>query len=1406
MKTGKILRLLLAPALLCVLFCLTVQRAEAVTEYPLWVVGTQVTSDNRNDVFGDGKVKYDPASSTLTLDSYIDHGKGYCFQVPEDDGSTSDGYACIYYDGAALTITLTGTNSVTEAGTTGAVHRGGIYTTGDLTIKGSGDLTADAYNVYFNDSRSYGIYSGGSLTFRGTGSVTVQCGEAKGDRCFSYGVYAVNQCVIESGTVTATGGEATGSESRSYGVFSGNSITVSGGTVSGIGGTARHMSYGIQSRNDITISGGKVTATGGTSKQSYSQGLSCGNDLRITGGTVTATGGTASHSSHGIYTNDALTITGGTVTATGGDTNHRYSYGIYGVEVIKISGGTVTATGGKAPGKSCGVHTNLCHVESGTLEAVGGKATASDTSYSTGMEVSIRFTVSGGKVNAAGGEAKLSYGIDFFSAGLTVTGGEVYAAGGAASSSSIGLHAAYIKIEAGSLTGVGGTSDDESCGIYTKEYLTVSSGKVTATGGKAENISFGIRSGNDLTISGGKVTAAGGTSENSSSLGISCGNDLRIIGGTVTGTGGTASNHSFGIYSNGTLTITGGAVTGTVGTASHSISDGIHSVGVLTITGGNVTATGGTSEHSYSRGLSCGNDLRITGGTVTGTGGTASHNSYGIYSNGTLTISTISGGTTEVKATGGEAGKESYGINSVKDLIVQGGTLEASGTDYGVYTGNGVSVEAGTVTANGSDTTGNPTHGIFCKDGPLAVSGGTVEATGGKSAGSSSCGVYTGNDNVVVSGSGSLTATGGAAGLNSSGVYSQKRLQVEGGTLNASGINYGVYAKTGITVSDGEVEAWGGDVTDNTSCGMYSQANAVNLSGGTVAAYGGDASGSGSSYGIWALDGDVVISGCGVTVSGGDCDEGESRGILCSSLRVTDGVLMAYSYDGCGVFTGKDVIISGGETYAYGGDDAEDHAIHAQDGSVTISGGTVTACFGASGIHTQSDTRGDIDIKGDGTVVSVSDTGYGIDSARDIAISGGTVKAEAEFFGMNAGSDLTISGGDVAVQSEKSYGVYVQGSVTIEYPAKRVESTSPYVSAVCAESGISIGEGMIVSDPEGGMVESEYGKWTIVSPSDSAAARHVVAEPGLYTVSVASSENGTVTADPTTAHYKDTISVTVTPETGYGLKSLVWTDASGTRTETIVGESFEMPGTDITITAQFQKTDYTVTVEASVHGSVTAWPATANYGDEITLLVTPDTGYELDKLAVKDAANNTVAVTGGKFTMPASNVTVKATFKALSYTVTAEAVSHGSVTPSKTSAKYGDTVTLTVNPDTGYELSKLTVKDAADNTVTVTGGKFTMPASNVTVKATFKVMKNTVTGSFDGGKLTATVTGPANSMLIAARYEDGRLAETAVTKISAFCAGESMDTGLTKKAGCNYRLMLVDGATCAPLCKAWSEP
>ena len=78
------------------------------------------------------------------------------------------------------------------------------------------------------------------------------------------------------------------------------------------------------------------------------------------------------------------------------------------------------------------------------------------------------------------------------------------------------------------------------------------------------------------------------------------------------------------------------------------------------------------------------------------------------------------------------------------------------------------------------------------------------------------------------------------------------------------------------------------------------------------------------------------------------------------------------------------------------------------------------------------------------------------------------------------------------------------------------------------------------------------------------------------------------------------------------------------------------------------------------------------------------------------------------------------------YAVTVTTPTNGTVIADKTTAAAGETVTLTITPDTGYELDVLEVKDASEGTVTVSSDhKFTMPASNVTVTATFKAVTPT---------------------------------------------------------------------------------
>lgn len=102
-------------------------------------------------------------------------------------------------------------------------------------------------------------------------------------------------------------------------------------------------------------------------------------------------------------------------------------------------------------------------------------------------------------------------------------------------------------------------------------------------------------------------------------------------------------------------------------------------------------------------------------------------------------------------------------------------------------------------------------------------------------------------------------------------------------------------------------------------------------------------------------------------------------------------------------------------------------------------------------------------------------------------------------------------------------------------------------------------------------------------------------------------------------------------------------------------------------------------------------------------------------------------------------VTVTSASSAVNYKVTVDKnIKNGTVTTSETLLTEGKTFTVTSEPSDGYELDTVTVKDANGNAIKPNSdGSYTMPASNVTVSATFAQKQDSrlgfgyVTGSDD---------------------------------------------------------------------------
>ncbi len=248
---------------------------------------------------------------------------------------------------------------------------------------------------------------------------------------------------------------------------------------------------------------------------------------------------------------------------------------------------------------------------------------------------------------------------------------------------------------------------------------------------------------------------------------------------------------------------------------------------------------------------------------------------------------------------------------------------------------------------------------------------------------------------------------------------------------------------------------------------------------------------------------------------------------------------------------------------------------------------------------------------------------------------------------------------------------------------------------------------------------------------------------GSYTISVDSNiEHGSISADKATAHVGDEIILTDTPDDGYRLDA--YSVTSGGQEITVRNDTFKMPAGDVTVSATFTAINYKVSISSTPNGTVTASKTSANVDEIITLTATPDNGYNLAGFTVTSGGQN-IEVKDNSFKMPSGNVTVNATFAAVSYTISVDSnIEHGSVTADKTTANFGDVITLTATPANGYQFGAFTVTSNGQ-TVTVTDNSFTMPAGNVTVSATFTAVGYTVGvatmthGSVTASKTTANV-------------------------------------------------------------------
>lgn len=124
----------------------------------VWVGGVEITDENAHDVFGDGKVSYDPITNTLTLNDYFYEGEGYIYGTYDSgEPDNTEYYSAVIYSNGSLNIELIESSLITNTFTDIDNNKfgDGIVVENSLCIKGDGSLAVTA---------SYAIHAEQKLT------------------------------------------------------------------------------------------------------------------------------------------------------------------------------------------------------------------------------------------------------------------------------------------------------------------------------------------------------------------------------------------------------------------------------------------------------------------------------------------------------------------------------------------------------------------------------------------------------------------------------------------------------------------------------------------------------------------------------------------------------------------------------------------------------------------------------------------------------------------------------------------------------------------------------------------------------------------------------------------------------------------------------------------------------------------------------------------------------------------------------------------------------------------------------------------------------------------------------------------------------------------------------------------
>ena len=537
----------------------------------------------------------------------------------------------------------------------------------------------------------------------------------------------------------------------------------------------------------------------------------------------------------------------------------------------------------------------------------------------------------------------------------------------------------------------------------------------------------------------------------------------------------------------------------------------------------------------------------------------------------------------------------------------------------GIYTNGNMVVKADAGASLKIEATGE-VNGInaWCN---LTIDGGTYDVSSGYPA------FYSGNDLTIQGGANVVKATA----TNDSAIYAANKITItgEGTSVNADAYYCAVFGKTGgVTISNGAALVG------------HSENDHPVYTNGTLLLNGAD----------------VTLTSDYAKATALFANSEAPFNIINSKVNVTT--------DSTSIFSKGDISITNSVLDINSGA----NPINAL-GKLSISGdSTVVTASGAYPV-----AGGVIEISG-GSVTVNTTGGTAISGSNGVTISGGSSVSASTTAAMSAiysaNGDIEFEGADTKVSASSALDSAIftrNGSITLnagEIEAKSAEGFAPVVARDSDEdedtgestSSIKIGEnlatgGNIVATTVWKMDDNgNYYADTMLVPADTQLNEagllpedYVPEESEIVVEKLADySAVDAAVAKAQSLFKGDYVNFDIVEralaavEYGLGASHQAEVDAMAKAITDAIAELQKIP----VLNAE----TYAVNIAASEHGKVSANLSNASAGSVITLTATPDEGYELLSISVRDADGKPVALDGMKFTMPESSVTVTAVF------------------------------------------------------------------------------------------------------------------------------------------------------------------